>query len=76
MTLIRDYDRPGNVCETENLIERILAFALGKIFSTTSPLTMFMIKQARHVVHQTSELLPTFKKQRTDYISRILKHAD
>jgi len=74
MSLLRDYDYPGNVRELENIIERGVALATGRKL-TPAQLPPSLVDRAVHVVRATGEQLPTLEERETDYIRWVLKRT-
>jgi len=74
MSLLRDYDYPGNVRELENVIERGVALATGRKL-TSAQLPPSLVDQAVHVVRATGDQLPTLEERETDYIRWVLKRT-
>jgi len=74
MSLLRDYDYPGNVRELENIIERGVALATGRKLAPAQ-LPPSLVDQAIHVVRATSDQLPTLEERETEYIRWVLKRT-
>jgi DNA-binding NtrC family response regulator len=74
MTLLLDYDYPGNVRELENIIERGVALASSNEL-TASELPKSLSEQAIHVVRESADKLPTLEEREAEYIRYVLQRS-
>ena len=75
MTILLDYDFPGNVRELENIIERGVALARGDHL-TSDNLPKSLVEHAVHVVREDGGRLPTLVEREEDYIRYVLAKCD
>jgi DNA-binding NtrC family response regulator len=75
MTILLDYDFPGNVRELENIIERGVALARGDHL-TSDNLPKSLVEHAVHVVREEGGRLPTLVEREEDYIRYVLAKCD
>ena len=75
MTILLDYDFPGNVRELENIIERGVALARGNHL-TSDNLPKSLVEHAVHVVREEGGRLPTLVEREEDYIRYVLDKCD
>lgn len=74
MSLLMDYDYPGNVRELENIIERGVALASSNEL-TASELPKSLSEQAIHVVRESADKLPTLEEREAEYIRYVLQRS-
>jgi DNA-binding NtrC family response regulator len=74
MTLLGDYDYPGNVRELENLIERGVALTASDTISAQD-LPPALSAHAISVVRDAGEQLPTLEQREADYIRWVLERT-
>lgn len=75
MSILCDYDYPGNVRELENIIERGVALARS-IEITSAELPSNLAERAIHIVREAASNLPTLAKREADYIRYVLEHCN
>ncbi|MCO6411431.1 MAG: sigma-54-dependent Fis family transcriptional regulator [Thiogranum sp.] len=74
ISLLTDYDYPGNVRELENIIERGVALAAGESL-TARDLPPALSTHAISVVRSRDDGLPTLEQREADYISWVLERT-
>jgi DNA-binding NtrC family response regulator len=74
MSVMCDYDYPGNIRELENIIERAVTLAHGGLL-TTEQLPPDLIARAIHVVREEAGRLPTLAEREADYIKYVLERS-
>ncbi len=75
MSLLCDYDYPGNVRELENIIERGVALARSSELSTVE-LPDELTEHAIHIVRKKENKLPTLAEREADYIRYVLAECN
>jgi len=75
LTLLSQYDYPGNVRELENLIERGVALTRGKVMTATT-LPPALTEHAIKMVRPQEDRLPTLEEREQDYIRWVLERTD
>lgn len=75
VSILNDYDYPGNVRELENLIERGVALARGAEL-TSHDLPAELAERSIHIVREKKSNLPTLVDREADYIRFVLEHCD
>jgi DNA-binding NtrC family response regulator len=75
VSLLMGYAYPGNVRELENLIERGVALARGKVL-TAAELPTALTEQAVHTLPDVQGDLPTLAQREEEYIRYVLEHGD
>jgi DNA-binding NtrC family response regulator len=74
MSLLMDYDYPGNVRELENIIERGVALATSKEL-TAGELPKSLSDRAVHVIRESADKLPTLEEREAEYIRYVLQRS-
>jgi DNA-binding NtrC family response regulator len=74
MSVMCDYDYPGNIRELENIIERAVTLAHGELL-TTEQLPPDLVARAIHVVREEAGRLPTLAEREADYIKYVLERS-
>lgn len=74
MSLLADYDYPGNVRELVNIIERGVALCRGPVLQPEH--LPDVLKEARIKIYPAQATgLPSLETQEADYIRRVLEHT-
>lgn len=74
MSLLMDYDYPGNVRELENIIERGVALASSNEL-TAGELPKSLSDRAVHVIRESADKLPTLEEREAEYIRYVLQRS-
>lgn len=74
MTLLLDYDYPGNIRELENIIERAVTLTRDSQL-TSANLPASLVDRAVHVVREEAGRLPTLAEREADYIRYVLERS-
>ena len=74
MSILLDYDYPGNIRELENIVERGVALA-RETELTIADLPATLTEHAVHVVREEAGRLPTLAEREADYIRYVLERS-
>ena len=76
MSVLVDYDYPGNIRELENIIERGVALSQEGHQLTQENLPDTFAEYAVHVVREEGGRLPSLAEREADYIRHVLQHSE